>query len=265
MNTSEIEALFVKTNIGDYEADDAREAISILRQNGDRAVFDRTAAWCHADEPRKRARAVAILCQLQCPCVSDASVNEPGWLFRDEAYALVTEMLEHENDSVVLDSAISALGHLGNPTVIPRIVRYQDHADENVRFAAAFALGCFPNDEQSVSSLLKLTTDPDSKVRDWAVFGLGVQGDADSADIREALLRCLEDPDEDVREEAAVGLGKRRGQRLIPKLLAMLEEPELKVRVAEAAAAMLGLDRDPDEWVAADYRAALLTERQVSN
>lgn len=45
----------------------------------------------------------------------------------------------------------------------------------------------------------------------------------------------------------------------------MLEEPELKTRVAEAAAALLGLASDPAEWVAADYTAALLTKFQISD
>ena len=54
-----------------------------------------------------------------------------------------------------------------------------------------------------------------------------------------------------------MGLGKRHDQRLIPRLRAMLDEPELKTRVAEAAAALLGLDSDPAEWVAADYESRL--------
>jgi HEAT repeat protein len=81
-------------------------------------------------------------------------------------------------------------------------------------------------------------------VRDWAVVGLGVLGDADSEEIRDALLRCVDDSDENVREEAAVGLGKRRDARLLPKLRMMLGEAELRVRVAEAAAALLGLAED---------------------
>jgi HEAT repeat protein len=105
--------------------------------------------------------------------------------------------------------------------------------------------------------LLKLTSDPDSDVRDWAVFGLGVQGDADSPEIRDALVRCLGDPGEDVREEAAVSLGKRRDPRVLPALLTMLDQPKLRIRVAEAAAALLGLESDPPEWTAADYQAAL--------
>ena len=102
-------------------------------------------------------------------------------------------MLENEQDPMVLDSAISALGHLDNARAVPLILRYQDHLDENVRLAVTFALGCFPNDPQSVYGLLKLTSDADADVRDWGVFGLGVQGDADSPEIREARLRFLDD------------------------------------------------------------------------
>ncbi|HEV8041190.1 MAG TPA: HEAT repeat domain-containing protein, partial [Bryobacteraceae bacterium] len=110
---------------------------------------------------------------------------------------------------------------------------------------------------RSIEALLKLTLDPEEAIREWAVFGLGVMGGADSPEIRDALLRCLDDPDEDVREEAAVGLGKRQDPRLIPVLLKMLEDADFKVRVTESAAALLGMDEQPPEWIPADYRAAV--------
>jgi HEAT repeat protein len=168
---------------------------------------------------------------------------------------------------MVLDSAIHALGHLGVAGAVPLILKYQDHLVGDVRFAVACALGChpYPDDPVAIQGLLRLTSDADAKVRDWAVFGLGVQGDADSPEIREALLRCLDDANEDVREEAAVGLGKRQDQRLLPKLWPLLEGPEIKVRVADAAAFLLGLDKDPKEWGAADYRAALARKFQSTD
>jgi HEAT repeat protein len=84
-----------------------------------------------------------------------------------------------------------------------------------------------------------------------------VLGNADSPEIREALLRCLTDANENVREEAAVGLGKRRDKRLVPALRIMLAADDFSVRVGEAAAALAGMDRDPPEWTAEDYRAAI--------
>ena len=94
-----------------------------------------------------------------------------------------------------------------------------------MRFSVACALGHFPNDPEAVATLLTLTRDDDSEVRDWAVFGLGVQGDVDSSEIREALLERLTDTDEDVREEAIVGLGKRRDLRMLPVLRDLLDAP----------------------------------------
>ena len=268
MNTSEVEALFAQTLLGDYEDDGAWAAVSALRQDGSREIFEYGAAWCLSDDPLKRARGAAILCQLRRAPVTNTSGegaqwDKPDWMFRDESYSLVTRMLDNEQDPAVLASAIAALGHLDNVSGVPLILRYRDHPDEDVRFAVACALGCFPNDPQSVDGLLKLTSDTDADVRDWAVFGLGVQGGADSPEIREALLRCMGDANEDVREEAAVGLGKRQDQRLLPMLCKMLDGPEVKVRVGEAAAALLGLESDPPEWTAADYKTALTSKFQI--
>ena len=248
MNPSEVEALFARTLVGDYEAEEAWDAVHALRRNGSREIFERAAAWCLSDDPLKRARGADILCKLR---------EKSEAIFRDESCAQLTRMLEKEQDPAVLDSIIHGLGHLHRALAVPLILRYQDYPDRKIRFAVTCALGSFPNDARSIEGLLKLTSDPDDEIRDWAVFGLGVLGNAYSPEIREALLRCLSDTNEDVREEAAVGLGKRRDRRLIPVLVEMLKAPDVKVRVAEAAAALLGMDKDPKEWTASDYRAAI--------
>ena len=262
MDASEIEALFARTLVGGYDAESAWSAVSELHQNGSREVFEYAAAWYLSDDSLQRARAAAILCQLRRAPITDElppdSYVKAELIFRDESYSLITKMLRNEQDPMVLDSAIHALGHLHNAAALPLILIYQNHPDENVRFAVAFALGCYPDDPQSIQGLLKLSSDPDADVRDWAVFGLGVQGDGDSPEIREALLKCLDDASVDVREEAAIGLGKRQDQRLVPKLQTMLHEPVFKKRIAEAAATLLGMDQDPPEWTAEDYKAALL-------
>jgi HEAT repeat protein len=256
MDSEKIQGLLAQTLLGDYESEDAWAAVSALRRDGSREIFEYAAAWCRSDDSIKRARAAAILCQLQRARLPDMP-RIPEWMFRDESYELITNMLGSEQNPRVLDSAISALGHLGNLNAITTILSYQDHPDRDVRFAVAFALGCFPNDPQAVRGLTKLTMDSCSDVRDWSVFGLGVQGDCDSPEIRETLLRCLTDTDEDVREEAAVGLGKRRDQRLIPQLRDMLDQSEITGRVAEAATRLLELDEAPREWSPAEYKAAL--------
>ncbi len=255
MTSERVRQLFDQTLSGEYEDKAPWDAVTELRRNGCREIFEIAAGWLDASEPKQRARGAAILAQLRLP--PETPQAKPTWVYRDEAFDLITTMLKRENDPMVLDSAISALGHISDPSAIPIIVPYAKHADSNVRFSVAFSLGSFANDAKAIEYLLDLVRDEDADVRDWAVFGLGVQGSADSAQIREALLERTNDIDEDVREEALVGLGKRRDVRLLPILRPLLDSPELKYRVAEAASAMLGLSYDPEEWESEDYKRAL--------
>jgi len=260
MDHSEMDALFAQTLIGEYESDEAWNAIARLRSDGSREIFERAASWFSSDEPLKRARGAAILAQLRSAPKTQLELEKPEWLFRDESFALLKGLLEHEENSMVIDSVVAALGHLDNLEAAPLIARYENHFDKDVRFSVACALGSYPNDPIAVDVLLRLTSDVDCDVRDWAVFGLGVQGDVDTAEIREALFCGLSDEDEDVREESAVGLAKRHDLRVLPELRKMLHEPRLKVRPAEAVEALLGIEsEDTSDWTADDYEAALVS------
>ena len=137
MDSEKIQSLFAQTLVGDYESEEAWAAVFALRMDGNREIFEYAAAWCRSDGPVKRARAAAILCQLQRASLLQMPYA-PEWMFRDESYELITNMLGNEKNPLVLDSAISALGHLRNPNAIPIILRYQDHPDQDVRFAVAF-------------------------------------------------------------------------------------------------------------------------------
>jgi hypothetical protein len=65
MITPEVEALFEQTLLGEYEGETAWAAVSALHLDGSREIFEHAAKWCLSEESLKRARAAAILCQLQ--------------------------------------------------------------------------------------------------------------------------------------------------------------------------------------------------------
>lgn len=251
MTSTAIDDLFASTLKGDYDDDAPWQAVHALRKLGTRDVFDVAAAWCKSDDPLIRARGVDVLAQL------GKTADHPVNSFPEDASAIISELVKREKDLRPLESAISALGHLDNPAAVPVIAAFHGHPSSDIRFSVACSLGSFPNDDLSVETLLLLMEDSDEDVRDWATFGLGVQGDQDSPKIREALYRRLSDANEDVREEAMVGLGKRKDQRVLPSLFAAVNGPEIKVRVAEAASLMLGMEADPEEWGAEAYRIAL--------
>lgn len=198
-----------------------------------------------------RARGLDVLAQL------GKTADHPVNSFPEAAYGIISELVQREKDLRPLESAIYALGHLDNFAAVPLIAAFHGHPSADIRFSVAFSLGSFPNDALSVETLLLLMEDSDEDVRDWATFGLGVQGDQDSSTIRDSLCRRLSDANEDVREEAMVGLGKRKDQRVLSSLFSAVNGPEIKVRVAEAASLMLGMEGDLEEWGAEEYRVAL--------
>lgn len=110
------------------------------------------------------------------------------------------------------------------------IAAIHSHPCAEIRFTVACALGSFPNDLLSVRTLLTLMDDADADVRDWSTFGLGVLGDQDATEIREALCQRLHDEDVDAREEALVGLAKRHDMRILPQLIHELEQPSISSR-----------------------------------
>jgi len=253
MTSDQLDNLFARTLVGDYDDEAPWAAIHGLRRGGSREVFDRAAAWCRSDNPFLRARAVDVLAQI------GKGADHPEHSFPTESYAIVSSLLQQEHEPQPLMSAIYALGHIDNPEAVPLITAYRFHTNPDVRYAVAFALASFPNNPQSIESLLTLLRDSDDDVRDWATFGLGVLGDADSLEIRDALFRQLSDPNQDVREEAMSGLAKRQDQRVLASLIKSLEQPDVAVPVIEAARAMLGRDHDDEPGNTQDYREALKT------
>jgi hypothetical protein len=54
---TDMENLFARTLLGDYEGDDAWEAVSALRRDGSRDIFDYAAEWLRSGASLKKARA----------------------------------------------------------------------------------------------------------------------------------------------------------------------------------------------------------------
>jgi HEAT repeat protein len=77
---------------------------------------------------------------------------------------------------------------LNHPRAISLITPFASHPDTRLRFDATFALGCFPDEPASVVALLRLIEDTDDDIRDWATFGLGIQGRRFHGDSRRIAL-----------------------------------------------------------------------------
>jgi HEAT repeat protein len=241
VSSEELQRLFGRTLSGEYDDDQPWEAVRELHRLGTRDVFEIAAEWCRSADPLMRARGVNVIAQL------GKTVEHPSNNFPQDAFFVIEELVRTETKIRPLSSGIFALGYLENSHAIQPVCRHQGHSSAEVREAVAFALGQYPNDTQSIAGLIALTADSCPDVRDWASFGLGVLGDADTPEIRGALAARLSDTNQDAREEALVGLAKRQDQQALPSLMELLKGPAPSSRVMEAAAFMLGTEQEEPE------------------
>jgi HEAT repeat protein len=251
MILEQLDDIFAQTLVGDYDDELPWKAVQTLRRIGSRAVFERAAEWCGSEDPLRRARGADVLAQI------GRTSEHPDNNFPDECYLILSAVTERERDPLPLLSAIHALGHIGNPRAVPLVIANCGHENPDVRFAVACALGKFAEDPCAARALMALMHDVDDDVRDWATFGLGVLGDADSAEIREALLKRMTDLDFDVREEAFVALANRKEPRAVPALIAELNQRQISGRLREAAETFLGVNEQRTGWSPTDFTEAL--------
>jgi len=212
----------------------AWSAISELQRRGTRQIFERASELCVSQCSFERRLGADILGQL----------GTPETCFPNERRTVLLNMLADEKDGDVLHSVLVALSHNYFNDVVRHVLRFVNHPDSSVRYAMALALTGH-EEQAAINSLIRLSADDDSDVRDWATFGLGTQCDLDTPELRDALAARLDDPDDDTRAEGIMGLARRNDPRAIPAIQRELASDEVGSLVLEAAE-LLGLRADPD-------------------
>ena len=194
-------------------ADESRDShdywlfVRALHARPERDVFAIAVGSCESDSAIERVVAADVLAQLG---TADPNGIRP---FTGETLPVLRRLLADNNDQVVA-SAIHALSHhrSGDANDLRQIASC---TSREVREAVAFALSG-REEPEAIALLLKLMTDVDDGVRNWATFAVGTQCDADTPDIRTALAANLTDADAEIRGEAMVGLARRRTSPTAP-------------------------------------------------
>jgi HEAT repeat protein len=187
----------VATYLQRTDESDCGDVLAIVHYRGGAEELKAGLSLLNSADPRERAAGADILSQL-------------GWedrTFLEESVDALLEKLGDADDQVV-QSAIFALGHRASPRAIDALLPFVDHPSAEFRYAAVH--GLMPHDTpQVVDAIIKLSTDDDRDVRDWATFTLASQFESDSPALRAALHDRVADLDSEVRGEALLGLARR--------------------------------------------------------
>lgn len=179
--------------------------ISELRKRKTEDIFEKAIELTKSEISKEKIIGINILAQFGHPR-----------LHLKEILSVFFRLLKTETDKNVISSLLFAIGHNNDNLTekqIEIICSFQNHKSVNIRHGLVSSLLAIEKTE-AVSTLIKLSKDKDSDVRDWATFGLGTQIEMDNELIRKALWSRIADKDEDTRDEAIFGLAKRKDERI---------------------------------------------------
>lgn len=276
---------------------------AIARRLTERALPD-TPAQVREDALKRRNPKVAALIVEQVVALMkvDGGARGPGAEIlgalqnkRDESVKALMPLLSDADDGVC-SGAAAALGKVGSPVPVPKLIEIMHKRSAQVRRVAIGALALIaspdceealteavnnPDDDNearaqaavglgriatpsAVKTLVKALRDKDLKVQIAAVDALAVGGKSSLGTVLEAL----KDPDPNVRVRAAQALGKMQTPAANPALMAALRDTNTEVRQTAARAlgfpgnagavdALIGLLADNDGRVAVAASEAL--------
>ncbi|UCH95557.1 MAG: HEAT repeat domain-containing protein [Candidatus Aminicenantes bacterium] len=150
-------------------------------------------------------------------------------------------------DISVRERAIEALGDIGSPEAIPRLIRVlTTHKESSIRWNAAYAITKIGSNEPIQQLIQVLTTHRESSIRGRAAYVLGAIG---SVEAIPHLIKTLNtNKDTLVRCRAAEALGAIGNIEAIPHLIQTLnidEDSSVRGYAAEALGAIGSTDAIP--------------------
>ncbi|MCU1427804.1 MAG: hypothetical protein JWL83_1804 [Actinomycetia bacterium] len=144
---------------------------------------------------------------------------------REPSFVPLASRVGVEDDVDACRCFAQALGAVADARAVAPLVALSHHTDADVRQHVATSLSAALLEQPAqagIDALLRLMTDGDNDVRDWATFAIGQQLNVDGIAIRQALVARLGDTFDDAREEAMVGLARRRDRRALPAVIEAL-------------------------------------------
>lgn len=179
--------------------------ISELRKRKSKDIFEKSIELTKSEISKEKIIGINVLAQFRYPR-----------LHQKEILKTYFNLLKTEKDNKVISSILYAIGHNNDNLTekqIDIVCSFKNHKSVNVRHGLVSAILAIDK-TKPINTLIQLTKDKDSDIRDWATFGIGTQIETDNLIIRETLWERINDSDENTRFEAIIGLAKRKDQKI---------------------------------------------------
>lgn len=180
--------------------------ITELRNRPNKEVYNQAFKVANSENEKEKIIGIYVLAQLGF---------NPRFQ-QNKTVDLYFKLLEHVKSPKLISAILSSISHNNenlNEYQISKLIEYKTHKFAAVRFQLTLAISCL-DDNTAIKTLIELSNDKNSDIRNWATFGLGTQIENDNEHIRNALWNRINDSDFETKLEAIVGLANRMDKRI---------------------------------------------------
>lgn len=184
--------------------------ISELRSRPNKEVFQKAFTLLNSKSKKEKLIGIDVLAQL--------GFNPRP--FKKETLKRYFELLEEESENEILMSLLYGIGHNNEELTakqITKLIQLKNHNNVDVRQGLVSALLGI-EDKKAINTLIELTKDNVSSIRNWATFGIGSQVEISNQKIKTALWNRVNDKHQETKLEAIVGLSNR-GEKEVKKII----------------------------------------------
>lgn len=186
--------------------------ITELRKRPNKEVYNQAYNLSKSNNEKEKIIGIYVLAQLGF---------KPRYQ-QDKTVSLYFDLLKNEKSPKVISAILSSISHNNeniNDNQISKLVKY---SYSNVRFDLTLAISGLENN-RAINTLIGLSNDKDSDIRNWATFALGTQIESDTEEIRTALWNRVNDSDFQTKSESIIGLANRMDKRIKEVIISELK------------------------------------------
>ena len=164
-----------------------------------------------------------------------------------ETINLYFEILECKPNDAILFALFFAISHnnknLAKKQVI-KLTEFKNSENKDIRYSLVSALSGI-DDLLAIETLIELSKDKFSLIRNWATFGIGTLSDLNNNQIITALWLRTKDKHQETKLEAILGLANRNQVLVKQQIIQELKNGEFGILLFDAVKALNDKDLIP--------------------
>jgi HEAT repeat protein len=192
--------------------------ISELRKRANEEIYDQAYELAKSEIDKNKIIGIDVLAQLGF----DPRIG------KQKTVELYFELLENGQNDDVLFSLLFGISHNNENLTekqILKLIEFKNYKNKDIRYSLVSALSTIEN-PKAIETLIELSEDKLSSIRNWATFGIGTLSEENNDRIINALWKRTKDKHQETKLEAIVGLANREVIKVKENIIEELKNGE---------------------------------------